>query len=119
MLPINHSSQLLLYLILLLSAKRPILSTIGHPRNRIMTCTTKCRPLMTSSKVRIGDTIKGLVLVAIIFSFFESQIETTKGQISPGMVIKGHFIPDLKHKSNFGQRPISITVPPPPPTIHH
>ena len=34
------------------------------------------------------------------------------------MVIKGHFIPDLKHKSTFGQRPISITVPPPA-TIHH
>ena len=54
---------------------------------------------MTSmtSKVKIGDTIKG--------------------QISPGMVIKGHFIPDLKMSKSFGQK-LSITVPPPP-TIQH
>ena len=52
--------------------------------------------MTSSSKVKIGDTIKG--------------------QISPGMVIKGHFIPDLKNKS-FGQK-LSITVPPPP-TIQH
>ena len=75
---------------------------------------------MTSSKVKIGDTIKGLVLAFWLFLekiLFETS-KTKKGQISPGMVIKGHFIPDLKHKSTFGQRPISITVPPPA-TIHH
>ena len=117
MLSINHTSHQRLDLYFYCQQSRPILSTIGHPRNRIMTCTTKCRPLMTSSKVKIGDTIKGLVLV---FGYFEKlrKFKTKKGQISPGMVIKGHFIPDLKHKSTFGQRPISITVPPPP-TIHH
>ena len=73
---------------------------------------------MTSSKVKIGDTIKGLVLVFGYFFGKLKNLKPKKGQISPGMVIKGHFIPDLKHKSTFGQRPISITVPPPP-TIHH
>lgn len=75
---------------------------------------------MTSSKVKIGDTIKGLVLVFGYFlrKFYLKNLKPKKGQISPGMVIKGHFIPDLKHKSTFGQRPISITVPPPA-TIHH
>ena len=70
-LNVKRASVILLFIeghpLLLLTAKRPILSTIGHPRNRIMTCTTKCRPLMTSSKVKIGDTIKGSVLVFDLF----------------------------------------------------